>query len=37
MRRSRLKSRKDKKIFRQTAKPHPGNTVSSVMRGGIRK
>lgn len=37
MRRSKVPKRTDRKVFRQTSKPHPANTVKSVMRGGIRK
>lgn len=37
MRRSRMSRRRDRKVFRRTSGQHPSNTVSSVMRGGIRK
>lgn len=37
MKRYPLKRSKDRRKFSQTARPHPGNTVKSVMRGGIRK
>ncbi|WNK14455.1 MAG: hypothetical protein [Microvirus sp.] len=38
MKRHSVHKRKDRKVFSQTSKPHPSNsTVSSVMRGGIRK
>lgn len=37
MRRTRLSRGKDRKVFQKTSAPHPGNTVRSVMRGGIRK
>lgn len=38
MRRRHLNKSKDRKVFTKTSRPHPGNsTVSSVMRGGIRK
>lgn len=36
MRRKSLSRGKDRKVFRKTASK-PGNTVTSVMRGGIRK
>lgn len=37
MKRYALNRRKDRKYFSRTSKPHSGNTVNSVMRGGIRK
>lgn len=27
----------DKRNFSKTSRPHPANTIKSVMRGGIRK
>jgi len=37
MRRARMNPRRDRKVFRKTAKQHPANTIRFVMRGGIRK
>lgn len=37
MKRRRLSHGRDRKVFSRTAKQHPGNTIRSVMRGGIRK
>ena len=37
MHRSKLNKSRDRKVFKQTSKPHPGNTVKFVMRGGLRK
>lgn len=37
MKRTRLNPRTDKKRFSRTTKVHSSNTVTSVMRGGIRK
>lgn len=37
MKRQRLRKSQDRRRFRATAGIHPGNTVRSVMRGGIRK
>lgn len=37
MKRYPLNKNKDRKVFSQTSKPHPSNTVNYVMRGGIRK
>lgn len=37
MKRTRMNPSKDKKVFKQTSKPHKSNTVQFVMRGGIRK
>lgn len=37
MKRFKTNRRRDRKIFSRTAAPHKGNTVRSVMRGGIRK
>lgn len=37
MKRRPLPKGRDRKVFRQTSKPHPSNTVKFVMRGGIRK
>lgn len=37
MRRSSLSKGKDRKVFSKTSRPHPANTIKSVMRGGIRK
>lgn len=38
MRRRPMPKYKDRKVFSRTSRPHPSNTtISSVMRGGIRK
>lgn len=37
MRRTKLSRSSDRRHFKATSKPHPGNTVRFVMRGGIRK
>lgn len=37
MHRIKLRKNKDRKVFSKTSKQHPSNTVTSVMRGGIRK
>lgn len=37
MRRMKLNRSKDRRVFKATTKVHPSNTVTSVMRGGIRK
>ena len=37
MRRKPMNKSKDKKVFKKTVGLHPGNTIRSVMRGGIRK
>lgn len=37
MKRRSLSRGRDRKNFTRTSKPHPANTVKSVMRGGLRK
>ena len=37
MRRIRVNRHRDRKVFKRTSRPHASNTVTSVMRGGIRK
>lgn len=37
MKRMKLSKNKDKKVFKKTSGSHPANTVTNVMRGGIRK
>jgi len=37
MKRRSLSRGKDRRVFSNTSRPHPANTVKFVMRGGIRK